>query len=327
MTLRSQKRSAFTLIELLVVIAIIAILIGLLVPAVQKVREAAARTQTINNLKQCGTATHNFAGTYNTKMPINGYFGVRYGSVFAHLLPFVEQDNVYKQIATLNNTPATVIPPAISGAYNASCSQAGALAAGSVYLGAVIPSYQAPSDPTAAASSGTSVNAPAGYGTTSFASNGFLFNGAPSNTLAQGPAVPQAYLSTTVTPLAPPRLPATMTAGTSNVVMYGTRYASCAISAATTMDNLWSGVIYQSLGATQNAPYFNGTYPETQPGVAYLATNPCVGLAVQGFSATGPQVCMGDNSVRSVAPSVSQTTWGYAIQPQNTVPLPSDWDQ
>src|SRR5947209_11881953 len=91
-----KARKGFTLIELLVVIAIIAILIGLLVPAVQKVREAAARTQTINNLKQLGTATHNFAGTYNTKLPLHGTLNARFGTVFFHLLPFFEPANVYK---------------------------------------------------------------------------------------------------------------------------------------------------------------------------------------------------------------------------------------
>jgi len=100
-----HRRPGFTLIELLVVIAVIAILIGLLMPAVQKVREAAARTQTINNLKQVGLAAHSYHDTYKHFPPATGANHGRLGSIHYFLLPYIEGTNLWKLDTNSLNLP------------------------------------------------------------------------------------------------------------------------------------------------------------------------------------------------------------------------------
>src|SRR5262249_49211648 len=151
----SRSRSGFTLIELLVVIAIIAVLIGLLLPAVQKVREAAARMSCSNNLKQIGLAIHNYHETAGA-IPINRYgdysassaFGGPYftsssWSFLAVLLPYLEQSSLYQtgNIANSIETAKGIDPGGAAGTPTLATSSATA---------GIVKTYLCPSDQVAA---------------------------------------------------------------------------------------------------------------------------------------------------------------------------------
>lgn len=162
----STTRSAFTLIELLVVIAIIGVLIGLLLPAIQKVREAANRTQCVNNLKQIGLALADFASSNDNQFPafatqIGGSAGNRPATIETALLPYLDQTNLYTSISS--GSPYS--PP------------------GFTLYSSVLKVYQCPSDSsTQQLSVGSYVGLTySGGGATNYACNPNVFVNAQSN--------------------------------------------------------------------------------------------------------------------------------------------------
>jgi prepilin-type N-terminal cleavage/methylation domain-containing protein len=308
--IRGRNRPAFTLIELLVVIAIIAVLIGLLLPAVQKIRELASRTQCENNQKQMSIAVHGFHTTHEVLPPAwwwdpngagtgccgdwvapGGSIGGGAGSFHFFLLPHIEQDNLFAQGKT--NARQT-----------------------NVAWQNVVKTYVCQSDftsgtwPNGKGMNTNNANGPRpSMASTNYAGNVWVFTPTPHNILQ---AVPD---------------------GTSNTVFFCEIYQNC--------NNRGDGPAWAWIEPWQGPPStdvamfgcpssgYGSCRDYNQGGTAFQLAptlTGCIYTTIQTPHPMGMVVGMGDGSVRIVSAGISTRTWEWACYPNDGKVLPSDWN-
>jgi prepilin-type N-terminal cleavage/methylation domain-containing protein len=327
--LRHPRPAAFTLIELLVVIAILAVLVGLLLAAVQKVREAAARIQSSNNLRQIALGIHLCQDQYGVLPPGYGFFpgspsdatygggATGLGNVFFHLLPHVEQDNLYRSTAEPGNGP-----PVGPGTYYTPF--------GPTYPGIAtspIKVYQNPSDPSMSASGTiTGSNTVAdGWGACGYAFNAQVFCQVDSwGNFEDWPGKP--------------RIPNTFPDGTSTTVLFAEKFAVCGAPGGPYAGaNAWAEAPTEeatpvfAVSRFPSAGTPSGAIPSTGPASHFqvqpfpYASDRCQYWVPQTARAGGILMGLADGSVRNVGAGISSATWWAACTPAGHEVLGPDW--
>jgi prepilin-type N-terminal cleavage/methylation domain-containing protein len=311
--IQTAKRAAFTLIELLVVIAIIAILIGLLIPAVQKIKEFSLRTMCENNQKQMSLAVNTFH-TDHEKLPPSWWWDpsapgmccgnwvssdgnlMGYpGTLHYFLLPYIEQGNLFQQGAGVNQK-------------------------GTAWQ-QVVPTYVCPSDFTSGTwpnSLGLNTNNANGprpsMGSTNYAGNIWVFKPQPFNIMQA------------------------VTDGTSNTVFFCEVYQNCnnhSDGVAWAWIEPWQGppsvnvAMFGCSTASGSIPFGMSCRDYNQGGTAFQLAptlTGCTYTTIQTPHREGMVVGMGDGSIRIVSVGISNRTWEWACYPNDGNVLPADWN-